>query len=711
MVDRRHNAPALLAVGFAAFLGVTCTSSTGGLNDGELPPGFKIPPTQDTDGDGIPDVDEDRNQDGMIQPGETDPDEEDSDADGIPDGREVQVIACAGINDRPFAVIDAPGADAMILVDEKVGEHATLRTTDNKAPAIVLGDATADVAAILLKKRPAMGVGDPAGQREVERRGPLARVGEISNVRQRSFTTVEGFAAEQAIMDIRTRGDVDARTVVAQLAPDILGGVPLTGGIAAGGKKGRELRLQLLTVWRGPTKVVMVAAVAVGPFTEAQELRLDELTDGSNVARHGAFTRHVCDTTAAKAAGAADILVVVDDSGSMEDDQAAVREAASAMEQVLTSAKIDFRLGVARMWAQNQRDPRRGDLEGRGLTANVQEFKDEIVVGAQGGWEPGLETGIKAIDSLLPKTAAGAPARADKLRDGAGLVVVILSDERDQAVQCTACGSCDAEEHGHELCQSPQGTQTINQFISAYQTRGATVFAIVGDLPNGCQQSATNSNFEPGQGYVEVANATGGQFGSLCGDMRRNMMDVARVANGVASTYQLSAIPASATLRVASGPAGMGRAIPRSRTNGFDYDAVRNTIVFYGDARPKDGDEVIIGYRVWDWAGNPDPSTPPDACDECEVNTSCLPTLDVSVCSPICGDVSCMPGLVCLPDTATCGDPSQLPTPPNDACGECDAGRVCNPTSGACVIPCETTGCRTNEICSSGSHLCVPSGI
>jgi hypothetical protein len=404
----------------------------------------------------------------------------------------------------------------------------------------------------------------------------------------------------------------------------------------------------------------------------------------------------------AKEQSKADILWIVDDSGSMEDDQMAVSAAAAAMADVLRSAQVDYRLGVARMWAQDENDPRRGNLEGDGFTRDLDRFGRDIVVGAQGGWEPGLETGILAVDELLPATAAEEPR---KLRVDAAHVVVYLSDERDQTVECAACGGCDAREGEQFFCTGAGGQQVIDEMIAEYTSRGLVAFALVGDLPNGCQQGAgmMRDDFEPGQGYVEIANATGGQFGSLCGDMRQNVENIARGATGVASAYQLSALPASATIRVAIGPPGQGRPIPRSRDNGFDYDPVQNKIIFYGDSRPKKDDEVVVGYRRWDWANNP--GSPPDACDACEVNTFCNPELDIALCQPICGDVVCDPGYACLPDTASCGDPNNLP-PVGDDCGGCGAGLVCDASQGVCVTPCEQTGCAEGQICSASTHLC-----
>jgi len=258
-----------------------------------------------------------------------------------------------------------------------------------------------------------------------------------------------------------------------------------------------------------------------------------------------------------------------------------------------------------------------------------------------------------------------------------------------------------------DLLHGSGGKDRHRQVHQRLQVQGATTFAIVGDLPNGCVQSTTRDDFEPGQGYVEVANATGGEFGSLCGDMTKNLQNVARVATALASEYGLSNLPASASIRIAIGPAGSGRIIHRSRTDGFDYDPVTNRVIFYGDARPKDGEEVAIAYRRWDWAGNTfppslpwdpasnpyDPSTPghgaptdPDAidpfnpmsggdnpnpntgvpdktseaCDLCATGTSCDPTLDTVVCIVPCGESVCVADLACNLETATCGDPGTV---------------------------------------------------
>ncbi len=667
----------------------------------------EVPAAQvDTDDDDIPDQSEDRNQNGMVDPGETNPSEVDTDDDGIDDELEVSTLACSKVNDRPFEVLDVPGADSMILVDAQVRDRSTLRTMDNRAPGAALVDPDLDVAAVLISKRPAMGVTTPSAQRDFEKRNLIQPLAEIAAERTRTLVTVQGYEAEQASFTLRLRTPATPRALATQLASGLLNGVALTGTPAPGGTMSTEVVVNFLTIVRSPGQVVILVAVAAGaPPSDGALIRIEELTDGTNVARHESFTRHVCDQFLAQEKQSVDIIWVVDDSGSMEDDQMAVRTAADAMADVLTSGGVDFRLGVARTFAQDENSRQRGRLEGRGLTNDVDDFKEQIVVGAEGGWEPLLETGILAIDRLLPRTPAGMPAEEDKLREDAATVIVHLSDERDQTIECLACGGCEDAEGEQRFCTDPSAQPEIDRFISQYTQRGVITFAIVGDLPNGCQQSSTRDDFEPGQGMVEVANGTGGHFGSLCGDMRQNVEDIARAATGIVSAYQLTQFPASASIRIAKGQPGAGVAIARSRTNGWDYDAVRNRIVFFGDARPVKGEEIVVGYRRWDWKGNP--NRPGDPCDLCEMNTSCNPELDTAVCEPICGEIVCPDQQACLPETASCGDPDDVPmTPPNACGGECDPGLVCNPGSGDCVVPCEQTGCNAGEICSSVSHLC-----
>lgn len=671
----------------------------------------RMDPTVDSDGDGVPDASEDRNQNGVVDAGETDPGAQDSDGDGVPDAEEVAAAVCAVQSDRPYAVLDVPGARSLLLVDPRVDELSVLRDANGRTPGAMLGASGSGVAAVLVSADAVSG--GPEAQRERARRQVLEALGSVVVERTRAFVTPRGARAEQTVFALRPSQARSAAAIAGEMARGLTGGAPLDGVLSPGGAGDRAATVSLLTVVRGDGRVVFLAAVAAGSIDDEAYVRMEELTDGTNLAPRDAFTRHVCDAFETEAKSAADILWVVDDSGSMADDQAAVRDAAQAMASILRAADVDFRLAVTRTRAREPGALDRGvlgTLEGGGFTRDISTFERDILVGAGGGWEPGLETGVQALERLVPRTPVG---RDDprKLRTDAATIVIHMSDERDQTVECAACGGCERSEGSQDFCDG--GEAEIDAFVRRYQSFDAVTFAIVGDLPNGCDQGAGKDDFEPGQGYVEVANATGGQFGSLCGDMNQNLENVARAANGVASSYALSAQPASATLKVAIGQAGGARRVlSRSRTDGFDYDAAQNKIIFYGASAPRAGEEIVVAYRRWDYAGNPDRPTPaPDAptpdegCDRCPGDTSCRPDSDFVECQVGCGDQICTGTDVCLEDFGVCGDPGA--SGPEDACsGTCAPGRICT-GDGRCVVPCEETGCASGQVCDARTHLCT----
>jgi hypothetical protein len=682
------------------------------------------------------------------------PDRVDTNGHSVPNtGNGVTTLACAQQSDRPFSVFDAPGADSALLVDARVNMHSTLRTTDNKDPGLAVIDPELDVVAILVGMTPDPGVTAPQFQRDAEQHRVLEALGQVTAPTTRTFTTPQGYVADQASYAVVLNQPSDAGGLASMIATSLLGGTQLTGLPSSVGKMGMNATINVLNIWRSSTSVVVVAAVAVGaPASDDQIARIEELTDGTNVARHGSFTRHVCDPFSAQGSGKADILWVVDDSCSMQDDQMQVRNAGQAMADVLTNASVDYRLGVARMYAEAMTDPNRGQLVAPGMTSDLKTFQDIIVVGAVGGWEYGLQVGLLAIDGMTPKTPASMPADPYKLRDDATLIVAVLSDERDQNVQDAACGGIMAHEGDQVMCDSPSGRAVTAHFIDAYQKRNAVMFAIVSDEPGACAvPGSTLLHKEPGQGYIEVANATGGKFGSICGDMHQNVTDIARVATGASSSYHLTEMPASASIKVAMQHGSTAVVITRNRTNGWDYDPASNNVIFYGDARPQPGDQIVVGYRRWDWAGNttrPQPSgyampapsggsptgttmpfpnggaptgsamgvpnggAPPDACDLCRAGTSCDPTLDVAYCETPCGDAVCNPAQVCLPESGVCGPaggapPMMSPQPAGTSCSAgCGNGTVCNPTTMVCVAFCEQSGCGTGQMCNTSTHLC-----
>ena len=79
-------------------------------------------------------------------------------------------------------------------------------------------------------------------------------------------------------------------------------------------------------------------------------------------------------------------------------------------------------------------------------------------------------------------------------------------------------------------------------------------------------------------------------------DIDAGMARIVDAVAGAASQYKLTRSPITHTIKVNVG----GVDVPRSRSQGFDYDQSARSIIFYGSMyRPAIGTQVYISYRVW----------------------------------------------------------------------------------------------------------------
>ena len=125
-----------------------------------------------------------------------------------------------------------------------------------------------------------------------------------------------------------------------------------------------------------------------------------------------------------------DVLFVIDDSCSMEENQ---REVAANFDEFIDAAderQVDFRLGITT--TDTTQDP--GLLVGPVISRATRNFKEvfrqQAAVGIFGS---GIETGLDAMQAALDEADRGTPFNADLLRETAALVVIIVSDEDDQS--------------------------------------------------------------------------------------------------------------------------------------------------------------------------------------------------------------------------------------------------------------------------------------
>lgn len=306
----------------------------------------------------------------------------------------------------------------------------------------------------------------------------------------------------------------------------------------------------------------------------------------------------------------ADFLLVVDNSGSMSQEQQAVADVADMLLTSLNSTSLNYHLAVART----------GDQGGLGACYDLSalsngdrfispstvdastEFKSIATPGTNGSSN---ETGLFCAEQVF--------LDANQVNTGfdrasAPNIILILSDEPDNETL-----------NQRQPTGAPAGymPQDLKHYIEYFtQTNPASVFTIVGpsdasrmtfqDSEYGSSYSAEYSCSGPGgsasggANYREVSHATQGSQASICVEPSsyETLFDnMVQTATGLASQFELTQNPFGGTATVTVN----GQAVPHdpNHIEGFDviFSAAKAALVFYGTAIPSAGDTIVVTYE------------------------------------------------------------------------------------------------------------------
>lgn len=263
----------------------------------------------------------------------------------------------------------------------------------------------------------------------------------------------------------------------------------------------------------------------------------------------------------------ADMLFVVDNSGSMSDNQANLRQNFRVLADYLQHQTVDFQIGVVttdnatlKNTATTPRIIYAGDPD------PVAEFSANANVGTGGsGDEKGLEFARLAVSEPVIGGANAGFLRADS-----ALEVIVVSDEEDH---------------------SPSTVDTYATFFRGLVGPGRVsrfrFSAIVGDVPGGCTGSSGTA--EAGVRYADLVTRTAGVLGSICSGSFASTLDAIGRGIGPQRSFRLSHVPdVSLPLLVRTYPSVAacdadfdgtgGRAIPLGGAMGYSYEAATNSI-------------------------------------------------------------------------------------------------------------------------------------
>ena len=272
-----------------------------------------------------------------------------------------------------------------------------------------------------------------------------------------------------------------------------------------------------------------------------------------------------------------DVLWVIDNSCSMQDDQDALTDAfPEFMDFFIGLSDLDYHIGVVStdMYDTGDGQGQLREADGyRWIDRNVPDpipyFTIMAAMGTTGsGDEMGRAGAYHALETQRESVNQGF------LRDDAFLSVVVISDEDDSSDM----DGVDADFFVDFL----DGLKQEPGMVS-YST-------IVGPTPDGCTSA------DAGYGYETVQQAVGGVFWSICDNQwDRLLEELAMAAAGMKQEFFLTRQPVVETLEVEVHESGVITDFERDRD--YTYDAQRNSILFL-DYVPQPYAEIVVRYQV-----------------------------------------------------------------------------------------------------------------
>jgi hypothetical protein len=313
----------------------------------------------------------------------------------------------------------------------------------------------------------------------------------------------------------------------------------------------------------------------------------------------------------------ADILWVIDNSGSMGDDLEAVGKNAAPFIDVAVEQDIDFRMAVTttdmedaglrgRFYPLDNRRPR--ILTSRMLREDLEDnWVYMIDQGANGsGWESGLAAARAALSPPLivsvddPESPQPADGNAGFLRRDANLAIVFVSDDRDHSFLPPPGNA------SREPDDDPEYWQDFLTFFRNIkgESRSQSMLRIHAIV----SPDEKCSGWVSSRGYMEIAEATGGAIESICSeDWSRTLQTIAEEAFTFDRCFTLHGMPGPAPGETSTDPEDWlevkmdGDPYGKLSNGGnvrWTYHPETNDICFTPYYAPRPSDTVTVTYAV-----------------------------------------------------------------------------------------------------------------
>ena len=286
-----------------------------------------------------------------------------------------------------------------------------------------------------------------------------------------------------------------------------------------------------------------------------------------------------------------DILWVVDDSCSMEEEQATLAAGFNSFVSQMESSGTDFHIGVISTSFEYD-NPDRGRLIGDPpfLTLDddyEQGFIDRATGLGIGGSDK--EKGLEAATYALSPAMTFGGGNDGFVRPSAQMLVVFVSDEED----CSDRGAL-GDQPAEECYKQDEKLVPVTDFIQEFRDLKPSKDMIQVGAIVGVQNAACDDAF-PGSRYIQTAKNTGGLVEDIClNDWSDTLTELGLTATGIRTTFQTSYVAKPETLVVQVN----GEDVLQDQVNGWTYDPETCFLTFGPNAVPPRDSDILAEYTA-----------------------------------------------------------------------------------------------------------------
>ena len=264
-----------------------------------------------------------------------------------------------------------------------------------------------------------------------------------------------------------------------------------------------------------------------------------------------------------------DILWVVDNSGSMHDEQKALGDNFNQFISDFAQKDIDFQMAItttdtSHSYAGHARPSSIELLNTNKLKEDknqfIQDFKNLIMVGTHGS---GYEKGILASEKFTQRY------HNSFLREDAFFIIVYVSDEEDQSPQSVA-------KHLESISSHKQN----KGFVKAY--------SIVNMVKT---PSNSNGLIYDYKRYKEISDSTNGKVAHIKDDFSKTLKEMGTQIADLSNSFPLSQLPYNNHITIK---------VNNQVVTDWSYDSTSNTITFADNAIPSNGSAIEVHYSTED---------------------------------------------------------------------------------------------------------------